>query len=156
MIVSRLVEQKNLLKVVSLFNHLKLPLTIVGTGKFEQQLKAISGPNITFVGLITDEQLATYYAGCKALIYFHEEDFGLVPLEAQSFGKPVLALSRGGAIETVLHGSTGMLLDTIADLSSALQTFDSSIWDSDKIKKHAQTFGFSRFREQFLTELGKL
>lgn len=78
------------------------PLKIVGVGPEESRLRRKAGSHIEFLGWVSDEQLRSYYARCRALIFPGEEDFGIIPLEAQAMGCPVIALGRGGALETVI------------------------------------------------------
>jgi len=96
---------------IKVFNKLGWPLCIVGTGSQEKSLKRAAKANIKFTGELTDDDLFDYYKACTALIMPQEEDFGLVSLEAQSFYKPVLAFGRGGALETVKQGKTGIFFD---------------------------------------------
>ena len=107
LIVSRLVPQKRIDIAIEAFNDLKVPLKIIGTGKKFKSLKSISKENIEFLGYLSDEEVAKYYASCKAVIIPGEEDFNLVAVEAQSYGKPVIAYGKGGVTETVLPGQTG-------------------------------------------------
>jgi len=78
------------------------PLRIIGTGQDEKRLRALAGPDVTFLGWQDDEVLRAHYSACRALIFPGEEDFGIVPLEAQACGRPVIAYGRGGALETVV------------------------------------------------------
>ena len=107
LIVSRLVSYKKIDLAVKAFNKLCLPLKIVGTGNQMFKLKTSAASNIEFLGELTDQELLSYYQDCRALIFPQKEDFGLVPLEAQSCGKPVIAFAGGGALETVIEGKTG-------------------------------------------------
>lgn len=107
LVVSRLVYYKRVDIIIKAFNKLNLPLKIVGTGSQEKTLKKIANSNIEFLGNLTDEKLSFYYKNSKALIFPGIEDFGLVMVEAQSFGKPVIALGQGGALDIVRKGITG-------------------------------------------------
>jgi len=86
---------------VEAFNRLGTELRIVGNGQDEARLRALAQPNVRFLGWIGPERLRAAYAGCRALVFTAEEDFGITPVEAQAAGRPVIALGRGGALETV-------------------------------------------------------
>ena len=95
MYVGRLVAYKQAQLLVEIFNDLQLPLAIIGTGTLENKLKAMAAPNIHFLGHLAQTDLAAYYQRAQAVLYIHEEDFGLVPVEAHSAGTPVIGLNRG-------------------------------------------------------------
>jgi glycosyltransferase involved in cell wall biosynthesis len=102
-------------------------LVIIGTGDIEAGLKASAGPNIEFLGWLSDEEVASYYANCKALIFPGEEDFGIVPLEAQACGKPVIAYAKGGALETINEPTGVFFYEQTADsLARAIEYFESN------------------------------
>jgi glycosyltransferase involved in cell wall biosynthesis len=86
---------------VEAFNRLGLELRIVGNGQDEQLLRGMARPNVRFLGWIGEEELRAAYAGCRAFVFAGEEDFGITPVEAQACGRPVIALGRGGVLETV-------------------------------------------------------
>jgi len=111
LIVSRLESYKKIDLVIKVFNKRKENLVVVGEGSEEKKLKKIASKNITFLKKLTDEELAYLYSHASALIMPQEEDFGYVSLEAQFFGCPVLAYKKGGAVETVLEGKTGLFFD---------------------------------------------
>src|SRR3989344_1577117 len=112
LIVSRLYKHKNIDIAIEAFNKLNLPLVIIGDGPEQKRLRQkIENNRITMLGFIADKQLHYYYLNCKAFILPQEEDFGITPIEAMSFGKPVLALRKGGAIETIMEGVTGEFFD---------------------------------------------
>jgi glycosyltransferase involved in cell wall biosynthesis len=150
--VGRLVFHKHPDTVINVFNQLNIPLVVVGTGTMEKRLKKLAKPHITFTGLINQSELTAYYQHSKAVIFFHEEDFGLVPVEAHASGVPVIALNRGGASEVVIHGHTGILLDDPSEesLKNAVMSFDSYAFDADLIRKHAANFSLEKFRQEFV------
>lgn len=96
-----LVPYKRVDLIVEAFNKLKLPLWIVGGGPELERLKSIAGKNITFMGSVSDAEMAEYYKRCRALVFPGKEDFGMVPVEVMAAGRPIIALATGGAKETV-------------------------------------------------------
>ncbi len=113
--VSRLTPTKHIDLLIKVANEMKLKLKIVGTGVEEESLKKMAGDTIEFLGSVDDEKLGDLYANAKAFLYASvNEDFGMVPVEAMSYGTPVIALSSGGVKETVIDGLRGV---TFSDLS---------------------------------------
>jgi glycosyltransferase involved in cell wall biosynthesis len=102
LIVAALVPYKGIDLAIEAFNELGLPLKIVGEGHLRRALASKAGPNIEFTGRLSDDELRECYRNCKAVIQAGAEDFGIVPLEAQAAGRPVIALGRAGALDTVL------------------------------------------------------
>jgi glycosyltransferase involved in cell wall biosynthesis len=125
-------------------------LDIVGEGPERARLEALAGPAATFHGWVPDEQLRTFYRRCLALLYPGEEDFGITALEAQACGRPVLALRRGGARETVRDGQTGRFFDRpdARALADGLTAFDSGAYQPSIIRAWAERFGPQRFRQE--------
>ncbi|HVY67854.1 MAG TPA: glycosyltransferase, partial [Patescibacteria group bacterium] len=107
LLAGRLQAHKNNEIIIRVFSELGLPLRVAGTGRQEKYLRGIAGPNISFLGRISDEQLRDEYSGALAYLYPQLEDFGLMPLEAAACGTPTLAYGRGGALETIAAGVTG-------------------------------------------------
>ena len=101
LIVAALVPYKGIDLAIEAFNELRLPLRIVGEGHLRRKLAAKAGPTVEFTGRLSDEELRDCYRGCRAVIQAGAEDFGIVPLEAQACGRPVIALGRAGALDTV-------------------------------------------------------
>jgi glycosyltransferase involved in cell wall biosynthesis len=111
----RLVRQKRIDFIVRACRVAQLPLKVIGEGYLKKDLQRKAGPNIEFLGFVTDAQLASIYRNAKALMYAAEdEDFGIVPVEAQSAGVPVLAFRSGGVLETVREGITGYFFSRIS------------------------------------------
>ncbi|MBU1148875.1 glycosyltransferase, partial [Patescibacteria group bacterium] len=108
LLVSRLRPYKEVDLAIEAFNHLKIPLKIVGTGEEEAKLKKMAGPTIEFLGDVPDHQLKDLYSRCKAFINPQEEDFGITAVEAMAAGRPVIAYRSGGATESVVENVTGM------------------------------------------------
>ena len=99
--VGRLVHAKRLDILIEACNRLKRRLVIAGEGREEKRLKAIAGPTVEFLGRVSDDCLHGLYAHCRALLFAADEDFGIVPVEAQSYGRPIIAYGHGGSLETV-------------------------------------------------------
>ncbi len=146
--VTRLMAYKRVDVAIDAFNRLGLPLKIAGTGPQERELRALAGKNIEFLGTVSDAVLADCYARCRALVYPGIEDFGIVMVEAQAYGKPVIACRGGGALEIVKHGETGILFEeqTADSLASAVRDFEQRTFEPERIRRHALTFDESEFR----------
>src|SRR3989337_2730372 len=154
LIVSRLVPYKRVDLAVEAFNELRLPLIIVGIGSEEKRLKSQAKENIRFFGLVGDEDLVGYYINAKALIFPQAEDFGMVAVEAQAMGCPVIAYKKGGAVDTVIEGKTGTFfsMQTKESLIKALKYYDDSNQRSEMSQecvKNAQRFSKERFKKEF-------
>ena len=124
--MSRLEPYKKVELVVDVFNeHKDLNLIIVGEGTEKERLEQMAGENIKFLGRMNDQELAKLYSEAEALIMPQEEDFGYAALEAQFFGRPVIAYGKGGAVETVIDAKTGIFFDkqTEESLAQALERF---------------------------------
>ena len=157
LIVSRLEPYKRVDFAISVFNKLKKNVIIVGKGSEEKKLKKQAHEYIRFMHDISDEELAYLYAHAKAFIMPQDEDFGYVSLEAQFFGCPVIAFGKGGSLETISEGKTGVFFDeqTPLSLSKTLEKFHTisyTIHQSTREhgKKWVQNYGKDRFIQQFL------
>jgi len=150
LIVSRLNPYKRIDIAVQAFNQLGLRLKIVGTGPDEPRLRKIAKPNIEFMGRVSDQLLSELYARCQALILPGEEDYGITPLEAQASGRPVIAYGAGGALETVVEGTTGIFFheQTPEALIEALKSFDAKQFDPIVIRRHALNFDKDAFKQE--------
>ena len=150
LVVSRLNTYKRIDVVVRTFNQLGLPLKIIGEGPDRQTLETMAKDNIEFLGALPERELADYYAACKALIFPGEEDFGMVPLEAMASGRPVIAYAKGGALETVVPGSTGVFFaqQETASLLAAIEEFEKLNFDLQKIRKFAEGFDQEIFKQK--------
>lgn len=137
---------------ISAFNKLGLPLIVVGTGREEKKLKKMAKENIIFAGRVDEERLRMYYKGAKALLMPQEEDFGIVAVEAQGFGVPVIAYKKGGASDTVINGKTGILFDkqSVGSLTNAVKAFNRKKFNSKLIIENAKNFRESVFKKQFI------
>lgn len=150
LIVSRLQEYKRIDLAIEAFNKVGLPLVIIGDGPDRKRLEKMSKENIRFLGRESDEVIKEYYSKCRAFIFPGEEDFGITPLEAMASGRPVIAYRKGGALETVVENKTGIFFDTQAcgDLLDAIKKFENMLFDKKHIRKHAESFDESIFKEK--------
>jgi glycosyltransferase involved in cell wall biosynthesis len=134
----------------------ELELVVAGDGPEAARLKAIAGPNVRFAGFVPDKQLRDLMTTARAFVFAAEEDFGIIPVEAQSEGAPVLALGRGGARESILTTGprpTGMFFETpepeaIAACVRSFVAKEKSISRLD-CRQRAGFFSADRFRSQF-------
>lgn len=158
LIVSRLRPYKRVDLAIKAFNNLKLPLKIIGSGSQLNKLKKQAFSNIEFLGELSDQERNYHLARCQAFIYPQVEDFGISALEAMASGRPVIALARGGALETVVAGKTGEFFDhqDWASLTHAILRFQNKQFDSQVIREHARLFDDSVFREKIRTFLAQL
>lgn len=152
LVVSRLVAYKRIDIAIEACNKLTLPLVIIGIGSEEKKLKSIAGPTITFVGSLTDTQLVEYYKGCRALLFTGKDDFGLTALEVQHFGRPVIALRAGGAIETIIEGKTGEFFypQNVQALIHAIRNFQGKTYLAKDCREQAEKFNKERFKDEFM------
>jgi glycosyltransferase involved in cell wall biosynthesis len=147
LIVSALVPYKRIDLAIEACRRLNMPLRIVGTGPEHERLMSAAGPDVTFMGSLTNEEIRDLYRRASVVLLPGEEDFGIAPVEAQACGRPVVALGRGGALETVLDGVTGILVeepsaDALADgITRACQTR----FEPEVIRRHALKFDRSAF-----------
>jgi glycosyltransferase involved in cell wall biosynthesis len=134
-----------------------LELTVAGDGPQASRLRALAGPNVSFVGSVSDKELRRLMATARAFIFAAEDDFGIVPVEAMSEGTPVLALARGGVRETVTASvvrRTGMffLHPTPEDIAACVRAFinEESTFLPEHCRTQAGRFSPERFRSEFI------
>lgn len=158
LLVSRLTAQKHVDLVVEAFNELKLPLKIVGSGPARKQLEELNSSEFTdFLGFVSDDELDQLYRHAKALVFPQAEDFGLVPVEAQGRGCPVVAFAKGGALETVYAAEAGGELfaeQSVEALVAAVRNFKEreKLVNKVKVRKSVEKFAADKFR----TDLRKI
>jgi glycosyltransferase involved in cell wall biosynthesis len=145
LVVSALVPYKRVDIAVEAFNRLGKKLKIVGSGNSVNELKKTAKDNIEFLGWVDDFGLRDYYQKCSALIFPGEEDFGIVPVEAQACGKPVIAFAKGGALETITP-ETGVFFkeQTVDSLVEAVQLFEKTKQRFTKEAARNNALRFSR------------
>jgi glycosyltransferase involved in cell wall biosynthesis len=153
LMVSQLVSYKRVDLAIKAFNELGKELIIIGKGPELNRLKKNAGSNIKFVGWIEDSALAKYYAEAKAFIFPGEEDFGITPVEAQACGTPVIGFGKGGLLETVVGGQTGIFFEKQEpeSLIAAVDRFESTKNDFEKgnIRKNSLKFSIKKFEDKF-------
>jgi glycosyltransferase involved in cell wall biosynthesis len=133
---------------VQAFTELGLPLVVIGSGA-DKALRKMAGPNIVFLGAVSDQSMADHFARCRALIFPGVEDFGLVPVEVMASGRPVVAYARGGALETVIPGRTGILFheQTTSALKEAVLQMEHqyALFPADTLQSFAAAFDRQKF-----------
>ena len=147
-----LVTYKRIDLAVQAFTEMGKKLVVIGGGEELARLRAMSGPTVTLMDRQAFPVLKDHMARCRALIFPGEEDFGMTPVEVMASGRPVIAFGRGGARETVVPGSTGLLFDqqSVADLIEAVHRFEATeeTFNSETIREHALLFSDVVFRER--------
>lgn len=158
LIVSRLVPYKKTELAIKAFNKSQKKLIIVGEGSELTKLREMAMPNITFVGKVKDSALIDYYRSAKALIFPQDEDFGLVPLEAQASGTPVIAFGKGGALETVVSGKTGLFFkkQSTKSLCKAVEKFEGMTFFEKDCIENAKKFNIQTFSILFSDKVNTL
>lgn len=156
LLAGRIVPYKQPQAAVAAATQAGVRLIVAGEGRFRQSVQARAGRNVEFVGRVSDAELRDLYRRCRALIFPGVEDFGIVPVEAQACGTPVIALGAGGARDTVLPGVSGVLVPEsdhqVDDFARALRSFDERAFDSGSIGDHAAQFS----REHFTARMREL
>lgn len=169
LVVSAFAPYKRVDLAVEAFNELGYPLTVIGEGQLAEQLQKSAGANIRFAGWLSDAGVRSHYARCRAFVFCGEEDFGITPLEAQAMGRPVIALARGGVLETVVPDpqtwkpETGIAREKTAQptgvffyeqtpdaLIAAIKHFETiqDRFDPAAIRKHAVGFNVDVFSDR--------
>ncbi|MFA5050655.1 MAG: glycosyltransferase [Patescibacteria group bacterium] len=151
LMVSRFRPYKKVDLVIQTFNKLKIPLKLIGIGE-DKAMRKIAGPNIEFLGFVSEKEKAHYLSHCKAFIHPQEEDFGITVVEAMASGRPVIAYKAGGALETVIEGETGEFFDeqNWENLAETIIKFKPENYNPEKIRSHALKFNKERFKKEFL------
>lgn len=151
-VISRLEPYKKIDLAVKAFNQSGKSLVIIGTGSDQSRLKNMAKINVEFLGWQSDKSVQEYLRNAKALIFSGEEDFGLTPVEAMACGRPVVALKKGGTLETVIEGETGTFFDheTPESLNDAVDKLekDYTKFTPNNCRKQAEKFSTDKFREQ--------
>jgi glycosyltransferase involved in cell wall biosynthesis len=150
LMVSRLVPYKRFDIAIDACNRLGIPLWIVGDGRDRPALEARAGSTIRFLGRVSDEELRTLYARCRASLFMSEDDFGIAQVEAQATGRPVIAFAAGGVFDTVIPDVTGTWVhaQSVDALVDAFERFERTRFNSARIRQHALAFSRERFEQE--------
>ena len=148
---SRMVPYKRIDLIVDAFS--KMPdrkLVVIGDGTEYKRIEAKAGPNVKLLGYQKFSVLKEHMQKAKAFVFAAEEDFGIMPVEAQACGTPVVAFGRGGSLETVVGGRTGTFFEeqTTESLIAAVESFERMSIDPHDVRSHAQKFSRERFRNE--------
>jgi glycosyltransferase involved in cell wall biosynthesis len=158
LMAGELVSYKRPDLAVRAFNELKLKLVVIGGGDMLDEVRRLAGPTVTVLGAQPFDVLRSHYARCRALIFPGEEDFGMVPVEAMASGRPVIAFGRGGAVETVATGLSGVFFaeQTVESISLAVNELGKFEIDPAKIAAHAKRFGKDHFFRKMREHIDRL
>jgi len=153
-IVGSLVPYKKVDLLVRAFGELKgHRLVVIGDGPERRTVEACAGKNVEILGFQPDEVVREYVGNARAFVFAAEEDFGIAPVEAQACGTPVIAFGKGGALETVVDGETGLFFgeQTVESIVNAVRRFDDvrDQFDPETIRRNAERFSEERFRREF-------
>ncbi|MCR4822651.1 MAG: glycosyltransferase [Treponema sp.] len=157
-VFSRFVPYKRIDLAIQACGNLKKNLVVIGSGSQKKELKKLASKykdvKITFTGRLRDDEVRDYLQRCRALIFCAEEDFGIIPVEAQACGRPVIAFGKGGALETIINGKTGTFFShaTPDSVERAIHRFEElesqGAFDSTFISNHAKEFSRERFARE--------
>jgi len=160
LIVSQLTPYKRIGMAIDAFNRLKLPLVIIGEGPGLYNLRQLAGSTVRVLGWVSEHERNVYLKNCTAFIFSGEDDFGISPVEAMGWGKPVLAYRAGGALETVLEGVTGDFFDdaTPEILADGVRRLRQNMFNYSPlvIRKRAEKFSEERFKGEMVDFLKKV
>ena len=149
LVVSAFAPYKRVDLVIEAFNELDKPLLVVGSGPMNAYYRKLrQNSKISFLGSVSNQELAKLYSGAKALLFPTDEDFGIVPLEAQACGTPVIAYARGGALESVKHGHF-FEEQTPEAIRNAVLEFEEKSFDRAKVRNAVEAFEKKYFKEKF-------
>jgi glycosyltransferase involved in cell wall biosynthesis len=157
-VASRQVPMKRIDVIVRACVQLNVPLKVIGRGPDHDRLVKLSGPTITFMTTVTDEEMAVELASAKAFLFASHEDFGITPVEAMAAGTPVIAYKAGGALDYVHEGVSGAFFteQTVASLVAAIQSTENMHFDHDAIRRQAQAFAPGVFRQKMTDFLANI
>jgi glycosyltransferase involved in cell wall biosynthesis len=158
LVVSRLLPYKNVDAIVQAFAGSDRRLVVVGRGPEAPRIQRMMTPNVLMVSDLSDAQMAWLYRSCRAIIAASYEDFGLTPVEAGVWGRPTVALRWGGFLDTVHEGVSGIYFDEPRprSIAAALNQFDDTSFDPDKIQRHVAQFTEERFIQSLYAAVDEL
>lgn len=158
-VMSRLVKYKRFDLAVQACHELGKKLVVIGAGPERENLEKLAqnDSNIIFLGRQPDDVVKKYMSECKALLFPGEEDFGIVPVEAQACGRPVIAYGKGGVLDSVIDGKTGIFFkdQSVQSVKDAIKKFETMKFDKNEIRKHALGFDegiFQKKIDEFINE----
>ena len=157
-VVSRLVGYKRFDLAVKACTELNRKLIVIGDGPERKKLEAMAGDTVTFLGRQPDDVLKKYMQECKALLFPGLEDFGIVPVEAQACGRPVICYGKGGVLDSVIDGETGVYFEeqSVESLKNAILKFEKMKFDKEKIRKNALKFDEEEFKKKISEYVDKV
>ena len=161
LVVSAFAPYKRIDLAVEASNRLNRRLKIIGSGQMEEQLKKMAGPQVEFLGWLSDEEIAWHMARCRSFVFPGVEDFGITPVEAQASGRPVVAIGEGGALETIRGlddaNPSGVLFreQTVDSMCDALLAADKVDWDGETIARGVRHFSRDRFKDEVRASLDR-
>ncbi len=149
LVVSRLVGYKRFDLAVQACTELNKKLIVIGDGPEKENIEKIAGPTVQFLGRQPDEIVKKYMRECKALLFPGLEDFGIVPVEVQACGRPVICYGEGGVLDTVIDGETGVYFkeQTVESLKNAIKKFEKMKFDKKKLREHSLQFSEENFKK---------
>lgn len=148
---SRMVSYKKMDLIVETFNNMPdKKLVVIGDGPDYKKIKKLAKSNIELKGFVSNEKLRFYLQRAKGFVFAADEDFGMLPVEAQSCGTPVIALAKGGTLETVIPRVTGIFFKnhSVENLKSAIEEFSEIEFNYKKIRNHALNFSKEKFKNK--------
>lgn len=150
LVLSRMIAYKHLDLAIEACKKMNRRLVVIGDGPDRKRLESLAGKNTEFLGRQPDDVVNKYASRCRALLFPGEEDFGMVPLEINASGRPVIAFGKGGATETVVSGQTGLFFQkqTVESLIEAIEEFETLAWNRQTIRRHAEKFDTAVFTER--------
>jgi glycosyltransferase involved in cell wall biosynthesis len=151
LVLARLVSYKRIDLAISACNILGKRLVVIGGGPESSKLRALAGPTVAILGYVSDVEATRYASECRALLFPGEEDFGMAPLELAAAGRPTIAFRAGGALETIVEGTTGIFFDKqdVSSVAEAILRFEKMDWDPQALRTHALRFDVGQFRRKF-------
>lgn len=158
LVVSRLVPYKKIDILIRAANLSQKNLVIIGQGSEHNKLSQLAGPTVTILGHVSEKDLPGYYQNCLAYLHAGEEDFGISMCEAQASGKPVIAYARGGALDIVIPGKTGLLLqsNSVESFAKAMVEFDTMSFAPTDCRANATRFDQNIWEKQMIRRIKQL
>ena len=150
LVMSRLVKYKRFDLAVQACSELGKRLIVIGDGPEKENLTKLANEKVEFLGRQPDDVVKKYMSECKALLFPGEEDFGIVPVEAQACGRPVIAYGKGGVLDSVINGKTGVFFEeqNVESLKNAIKKFETMEFNKLEIREHALQFDEKVFQEK--------